>query len=195
MLLLVNKLVTFDNFHQKGDRLFGLEQGDHKNPLSPGTVYPVVERLKADFPEIEAYTRTLTWDTYLLGYGQGTWSVTPDFVDPDFLSMFSFPLRYGNINTALADQNSIVLSAELALRIFGNINPVGKEIAWNDSLRLKVGGILKPLPGASSLQFTALMPMQWLYANTPYFRQMTTSWEDRFLTSYVLLKKGTNPSG
>jgi len=194
VLLLVSKLVTFDGFHQKGDRLFGLEQGDNKNPLSPGTVYPVAERLKADFPEIEGYTRTLTWDTYLLGYGQGTWSVTPDFVDPDFLMMFSFPLRYGNIKTALTDQNSLVLSAELALRIFGNINPIGKEISWNDSLSLKVSGVLEPLPGASSLQFTALMPMQWLYANTPSFRHMTTSWEDRFLTSYVLLKKGTNPS-
>src|SRR5690606_32630498 len=103
-------------------------------------------------------------------------SVTPDFVDPDFLQMFTFPLRYGDAATALDDLNSIILSEELALRVFGNVNPVGKEISWNDSLRLTVTGVLETIPGASSLNFTALMPMQWLYRQTPFFRQMADGW-------------------
>lgn len=188
MLLLVSKLVTFDGFHEQGDRLYGLQEGDDKNPLAPGTVFPIAERLHTDFPEVERYTRMLTWDNYLLGYGEGDWSVNPDFVDPDFLHMFTFPLLYGDTATALTDINSIVLSNELALRVFGDINPVGKEIRWNDSLRLTVTGVLEPLPGASSLNFTALMPMQWLYRHTPSFRQMADEGDARFVTSYVLLK-------
>jgi len=188
MLLLVSKLVTFDGFHKQGDRLYGLQEGDDKNPLAPGTVFPIAERLHADFPEVDRYTRTLTWDNYLLGYREGDWSVNPDFVDPDFLHMFTFPLRYGDAAKALTDVNSIVLSDELALRVFGDINPVGKEIKWNDSLRLTVTGVLEPVPGASSLNFAALMPMQWLYRHTPYFRQMADGWETRFVTSYILLK-------
>jgi len=188
MLLLVSKLVTFDGFHEQGDRLYGLMEGDDKNPLAPGTVFPIAERLHADFPEVERYTRTLTWDTYLLGDGEDDWSVTPDFVDSDFLHMFTFPLRYGDAATALSDVNSIVLSEKFALRVFGDINPVGKEILWNDSLRLTVTGVLEPLPGASSLNFSALMPIQWLYRHTPYFRQMADGENDRFVTSYVLLK-------
>lgn len=188
MLLLVNKLVTFDGFHQKGERLYGVMEGDGKTPLAPGTVFPIAERLQADFPEVEGYTRTLTWDTYLLGYGGGDWSITPDFVDPAFFQMFTFPLRYGSATTALTDANSIVLSQKLAQRVFGDIDPVGKEISWNDSLRLTVTGVLAPIPGASSLNFSALMPMQWLYNHTPYFREMANGWDNRFVTSYVLLK-------
>ena len=192
MLLLVSKLVTFDGFHKQGDRLYGLMEGDSKNTLSPGTVFPIAERLYSDFPEVEMYTRTLSWDTYLLGYGQGAWSVTPDFVDPDFLGMFTFPLLYGNSATALTDINSIVLSSETALRIFGDINPVGQEVIWSDSLRLTVTGVLEKLPGATSLQFSALMPMQWLDSHAPYFRQMSDRWDSRFVTSYVLLKEGAD---
>ena len=192
MLLLVSKLVTFDGFHEHGDRLYGLMEGDEKTPLAPGTVFPIAEQLRADFPEVEGYTRMLTWDNYLLGYGEGDWSVNPDFVDPDFLSMFTFPLRYGNTATALTDINSIVLSEGLALRVFGDTNPVGKEVQWNDSLRLTVTGVLEPLPGASSLTFTALMPMQWLYQHTPSFADMADGWENRFVTSYVLLKAGAD---
>lgn len=190
MLLLVSKLVTFDGFHEQGDRLYGLQEGDNKNPLSPGTVFPIAERLHAEVPEVEKYTRSLTWDTFLLGYGQGDWSITPDFVDADFLAMFTFPLRYGDASTALNDVNSIVLSQETALRIFGDNNPVGREVSWNDSLRLTVTGVLAPLPGASSLQFSALMPAQWLYHNVPYFQEMANDWDSRFVTSYVLLKEG-----
>ncbi|WP_028297229.1 ABC transporter permease [Olivibacter sitiensis] len=192
ILLLVNKLVTFDDFHEKGDRLYALEEGNKDNALSPGTVFPIAKLLQTDFPEVEKSTRTLTWDTYILKYGGGDWSITPDFVDPDFLEMFTFPLLYGNEQTALNDVNSIVLSDELAQRIFGKLNPVGREIQWNDSLRLTVTGVLKKLPGASSLQFSALMPVQWLYMQTPYFRQMADGWENRFVTSYVLLKEGVN---
>jgi putative ABC transport system permease protein len=186
MLLLVSKLVTFDSFHEKGDRLYGVMEGNKTDPLSPGTTFPIAERLHADFPEVEMYSRTLTWDTYLLGYEQGDWSITPDFVDPDFLKMFTFPLRYGDAATALSDVNGIVLSQKMAVRIFGDINPIGKEVSWNDSLRLTVTGVLEQLPGATSLQFSALMSMQWLYNHTPYFKQMTQE-GSRFVTSYLLL--------
>lgn len=186
MLLLVSKLVTFDGFHEQGDRLYGVMEGNKTDPLSPGTTFPIAERLHADFPEVEMYSRTLTWDTYLLGSDQGDWSITPDFVDPDFLKMFTFPLRYGDAATALSDVNGIVLSQKMATRIFGDINPVGQEVSWNDSLRLTVTGVLEQLPGATSLQFSALMSMQWLYNHTPYFKQMTQE-GSRFVTSYLLL--------
>lgn len=153
VLLLVSKLATDDGFHGHGDRLYAVQEGNNANPLSPGTTFGIAERLHSDFPEVEKFTRTLPWDTYLLGYGEDDWSVTPDFVDPDFLDMFTFPLLYEDVATALNDMNNIVLSEELALRIFGEKNPVGEEVSWNDSLRLTVTGVLEKLPGASSLLF------------------------------------------
>ncbi len=192
ILLLVNKLVTFDDFHEKGDRLFSLAEGHNRERPSPGTVFPVADLIREDFPEIESISRILEWETYMLSHGGGDWSISPEFVDPDFLQMFSFPLKYGSIESALKETNNIVLSDAMALRVFGDENPVGREIKWNDSLRLTVSGVLQLIPGASSMRFQALMAMDWLKLNNPYFRTLAEGWDNRLVQTYVLLKKETH---
>jgi hypothetical protein len=44
------------------------------------------------------------------------------YAEKDYFNIFSFPLLDGNRNNVLANNNSIVLSDDLAMRLFGTTN-------------------------------------------------------------------------
>jgi hypothetical protein len=63
------------------------------------------------------------------------------YVDPDFLKMFTFPLLTGNVEKALADPNSLVLTETLAKTLFGSTNPVGKIVKFDNQHILMVSAV------------------------------------------------------
>ena len=93
--------------------------------------------------------------------------------------MFSFPLLAGNPRTALQDINSIVITQELADKVFpeadGDYSQVlGKRftIARRGREDFNISGVLAALPKTSSLQFNFLMPIMddvyYIQSNTPF---------------------------
>ncbi len=81
-------------------------------------------------------------------------------VDPDFFSMFSFPLIKGNAATVLKDPYSVVLTETTSKKYFGSIdNAMGKVIELDKSLQLKVTGIAKDVPSNSHLYFDLVVPL------------------------------------
>ena len=110
--------------------------------------------------------------------------------DSTFFDVFSFPLKYGNPATALRDKNSLVIGEKTALYLFGESNPVGKTIVLDDTLSMKVSGVLAELPANSSQQFEALLPITIL-EQQPSFKE-SADWYNTFANVFVVLKKGAN---
>ena len=50
------------------------------------------------------------------------------YVDSSFFQIFTYPFTYGNALTSLNEPNGIVLSEEVAHKMFGSENPLGKSI-------------------------------------------------------------------
>lgn len=84
------------------------------------------------------------------------------YVDPEFLEIFSFPLISGNKKTALNEPFSILISEEMALRYFKEMDPVGKtlKISNNDYL---ITGLIKNVPENSHFVFDFLVSLNTLY--------------------------------
>ncbi|MFQ5652418.1 MAG: ABC transporter permease [bacterium] len=78
------------------------------------------------------------------------------YADSVFFDFFSFPLKHGNPQTALSDPNSIVLTSDMAEKYFGQENPVGRSLQFNNETQLRVTGVLAPLPGNTHLRFDFL---------------------------------------
>ncbi len=70
-------------------------------------------------------------------------------VEKDFFSLFPFKIIQGNGGGALKDGTSIAISEDLAKRIFGNENPIGKQINCLDNLF--VVRAVYQIPGNSSI--------------------------------------------
>ena len=59
--------------------------------------------------------------------------------NPGFLNVFSFPLLYGDRNSALTEPKSVILTEETAKKFFGTSDVVGKLLFFdNDSVPYKV---------------------------------------------------------
>ena len=110
-------------------------------------------------------------------------------VDPDFFSLFSFPLIKGNITTVLKDPNSVVLTESTAKKYFGSIdNAIGKVIKLDKNLPLKVTGIAKDVPSNSHLYFDLVVPLE-NYKNNGTM----TVWINNGMYTYVLLDPQVTP--
>ncbi|HVU99638.1 MAG TPA: ABC transporter permease [Puia sp.] len=100
------------------------------------TSAPVAWALKADLPEVAASTRLMKFpgmDKMLLTAKQGNsrkqfYETNGYYVDSTFFRVFTYDFIYGNAPTSLDVPNSAVLSAEVAHRLFGDENPVGRPI-------------------------------------------------------------------
>ncbi len=73
------------------------------------------------------------------------------YVDPDFFDMFSFEFIQGQ--GSVKDKSKIVLSDEMAVKLFGTTDVVGKQLTQvinNDLKEFEVGGVFKKQPSNSS---------------------------------------------
>lgn len=120
---------------------------------------PLAHHLKDDFEQIRKVCRVEDRDV-VMKFEDNVFHEEVRYVDPAFLDMFTFPLQWGP-SGSLNDINSIILSADMALKYFGTENPLGKDIQMifreGDSKIFKVSGVAKPFPKARTIDFDFLI--------------------------------------
>ena len=73
--------------------------------------------------------------------------------------MFSLALLRGDPKTALSRPYTMVLTEPLAQRLFGEDDPIGQIVRYNEAFDCTVTGIVGQLPSNSLLQFSALLSL------------------------------------
>ncbi len=190
ILLWVRGVTGVDQFHPKLDRLYQVWSNDKINgairtlSATPEIMAP---ELKKSYPEIEGVTRANWTRNLLSGAGEAKLMSVGNVVDPDFLTMFNFPLVRGNVGTALSDPQAIVITQTLARKLFNTEDVVGRTIRMGKSDNFKVTGILKDLP--ANTQFNNIEYLCSYAQQTNIDRD----WTDIGVPTYVLLKPKTLP--
>ena len=187
IMLWVMEELSFDRFHTNRDSIYRVEQDQfYSGDVYHVTVtpYPMGEGIKEEIPEIKEAARAAWMGTLLLKYeDKAFFEQSGRAVDPSFLTMLSFPLLQGDAATALSTPNSLVLTEELAVKYFGDEDPLGKVITVDNEHPFTVTGILKKIPDNSSLQFDLLVPFDILKANGRY----NESWGSNSILTLVQL--------
>lgn len=180
---------SYDTFHKDAERVYCLyfnsadKQG--KPEYSAAMAYPLTPALKAEFPEVEAATR-LNWGGGPITYKGKKFEKSTRTVDADFLKVFSFPLLKGNINTALADKNGVVISKTTAENIFGKEEPMGKQLLIELSggkTPFVVTGITADAPKNSSIEYDVLIRTE----NHSSYEGIKDKWNSQNHQVYVKL--------
>ncbi|NIM59325.1 MAG: FtsX-like permease family protein [Candidatus Aminicenantes bacterium] len=162
ILLWVRNELSYDTFHEKGERIFKVTIESHQpdgriEPLS-STQFPLAPALKERYPDIQEATRIFKAKA-LVRYGAKAFNEDRFFfTNPSFFEMFTFPLVRGNPQTALSGANSIVITENMAQKYFGNKDPIGKVLAVNVNRDFVVTGVMKNIPANSHIQFDFLVP-------------------------------------
>ena len=158
----INFDYSIDRFHENTDKIFlSTYYVDREGKLERygNAPAPLATLLKNDLPSIEKITRVHDGSA-VIKYGDNVFHEDIRYVDPSFLEMFTFPLKWG-VASSLNDVNSIILSEEMAEKYFNEENPVGEEIKviiGNDISKVfRIAGVAKAFPEARIIDFTFLI--------------------------------------
>jgi putative ABC transport system permease protein len=117
------------------------------------------------------------------------------FTDPDIFRIFTIPFLKGNRQTALHAFNSIVITDEMARKYFGQADPLGKSLLYENQLLLRVEGVVQKMPANSDIQFDFLISFESLFTvekkNISDF--LRTDWTFNPCYTFLLLKPGRQP--
>ena len=151
----VDMELHFDAFVEKQDRIYRLESEDWV--CLPTRFRQAIH----NFPEVAQIVQFSSWETPTLKYQEKHFD-TEHFVfaDKNVFEVFSLPFLDGNPETALENPMSLVLTQSEAMKIFGEENPMGKTIRYDNTFDFTVTGIVKDTD--FHVKFDALAPFESL---------------------------------
>ena len=185
--LYVNHQYKVNMFHKNADKIYRIE--DDFGGITPATYLPFIQN---QIPELKDGCRIGSFNVLvhyqpdeMIDVNKGVYTSTL-FADSSFFKMFDFQLLKGNIQHAFTDPNSILISESQSIKIFGDRNPMNKQITFDGDLKLTVKGIFKDVTGLSSLRFQAVVPFDF-YKNYFHDPQFLESWNRWMYETYVLV--------
>ena len=151
----------------------------------------LADALRSQVPEIQYVAESDWMGQHGLMVGDKKLFINGAQAGTDFLKMFQYPFIYGNANTVFKDAYSIVLTQSTAKALFGNENPIGKTVRFDNENDLKVTGVLKDLPSSSTIQFKFVVPYTYIEHINPDVKTYGhASFGNNNLQIFVKLKPG-----
>ncbi len=115
------------------------------------------------------------------------------FADPEFLEVFSWKLIEGDPENLLTEPYSIVLTETSAKKYFGDDDPLGKAINFENMMDLKVTGIVEDIPENSHFHPTMFAPMVLVEQYYGGEEAFMSAWGSNNFATYLKFKKGVDP--
>ena len=193
IFLWVDFELSHDDFHLNKNEIYKVSY-KNESYYCPG---PLAANLKKEFPEIRETTPFLHRGKSKLTLNNNGYFSEGAYVTQSFFDIFSFPLIKGKIETLLTDPNSIVITQQLAKRIFGTDDPIGEVILLDDGYLSKtqpmtVTGILKDIPANTHFKVTGISKFEFLIPFKRIRTWVQTLWKYDMVETYVLLPAGAD---
>ncbi len=187
--------LSFDKFHKDYQNIFRVVQQQKGNTYQGSdffvvTPIPLKNALLNDYPEVSEVTQIVNARESLLSYEKEFFTSSGLLTDASFFKVFSFLMLEGDPD-GLDEPNTIILSKNLALRMFGEVSPIGKVIRFNNLWDLRVIGIHEDTPGNSHLQFEFLVSFN-SQESDPNFMNNSSNWGNSSWYTYMLLNPGND---
>lgn len=190
----VNDELQMDRFHKQDANLYQVMENRVQASgiwTAQSSSVPMADALVKQMPEVE-YTAITDW------IPKATLSVNNDnslksngkYAGKDFFKMFSYDLIQGNASQVLQEKKSIVLSDQLAKKLFGTTtNIIGRTVEMQHEDQFMVTGIFKSPGQQSSDQFDFVLPVMAY----PRIVENVDNWGSTGPSTYLTLKPGTDP--
>lgn len=199
----------YDDYHPAIDRLYQVGTIEHtkdKDIRFQGCPNTLATNFKAVFPQVEATARLcpLLLDNQTLmqyrlpdGRARSFYEEKGFMADSGFFHLFNYDFVEGNPATGVSGPYSIVLSKEIAVKLFGDQPALNKVIhvvsTFNGDHDYTVKGVFQPSIRPSHIDARFFVSM---YGGN--VGQMLRTWasatSNYFFVTYIRLKPGTNPA-
>ncbi|UCE42733.1 MAG: ABC transporter permease [Candidatus Aminicenantes bacterium] len=200
ILLYVSNESSYDQYHRGGDRLYRVLECRKVPALEFCTARisaMVATVLKEYEGEVEKIARVFPVSNALIKHDNV--KVFEDRVvysESELFDVLTIPFLRGNPNSALDDMNSLVLTRRMAIKYFGDEDPLGQRVAikdpaWNRLTRNNqftdyvVTGVVADPPSNTHFKYDIFLPLQQ-FANTWLLRE----WHAGPTLTYLKLASG-----
>lgn len=200
--LYIKDELSYDKHYPDSEQIYralGTRTLEGKTEKSVHFPAPLAKALVEDYPEIEQAGRFLASPLF----GARSTEVRPEerrentheegfiFADQALLEILQVEMVYGELEHALDQPNTIVLSKSKAEQYYPNEDPVGKNLILNNDLSrpYKIGGVMEDLPSNSHLHefdFWRTMEDQEFWEGEQNF------WRASNYHTYIKVKPGTD---
>jgi putative ABC transport system permease protein len=183
---------SYNKFFPDADRIYRVDYYEYQNnePLreTSRTHTRLALVLKDDISEIESVTKVYNENCLVFNDKAKITDQKVLWADSAFFSVFRLKLLRGNPDEALRVSNSTVISQSQAKVYFGDENPMGKTIFFNEHLPFTVTGVFEDLPQNSTLKFNFLN--SWSTLVNYHWASAAGDFQFPWVITFVLLKKG-----
>jgi putative ABC transport system permease protein len=201
---------SYENFLPNADNIYRVSLTQYLNNelvFSSAENYPGVgPAMNNEFPEVTGSARL-----YNMGYKNNIIITNEDakpspiafkhrrflYADSSFLPMMGYELVAGDINTALAQPLSAVITETYARMYFGNEDPIGKQLRlqdddYNNEL-VKVTGVVRDVPPNTHLKFDVLFSYKTLYSRFEgAITRYDQGWRRKDMYTFIRVQPGTD---
>ena len=125
-------------------------------PVSPS---PMAQALRTEFTDVETATRINTFrQEALMRHEENKMYIQKGvYADSCFFKVFNYEFVHGDPNTALTEENAIVLTEESSRKLFGDQNAMGEIVNFDNRRDYIVKGVVKEPKGHSHFRFDMFM--------------------------------------
>ncbi len=193
ILLYVQHELSYDLHHKNADRIYrvagDIKFGGNHFQLAVGPA-PMAEALVRDFPEVESAARFRGYGSFLIKK-EGEQNFKEErviFADNAIFDIFTISLLAGDAQAALTAPNTVIISQSTAKKYFGEANPVGQSLLFDNTAVYKITGVFADMPDNSHFHFdfiAALISMD---------ESRNSLWISNNFRTYLLLKAGGQPA-
>lgn len=191
ILLWVADEYSYDKFHTNYERIYKLYQSQQwAQGIGTGhsMPYPLKETLKDASSQIKHVVMTNWGEGNMLQVDEKRLNKFGLCASEDFFKVFSFNMLAGNVETALRETNSIVLTESTAKSFFGDIDPINKIIKIDNNTEVKVTGVVQDVPRQSHFTFDYVLPFAFYEATQSWVRYSRDNWDNNSFQMYIELQ-------
>lgn len=141
--------LQYDQQHRESERIYryvhrvNTPEGMQSFAFTSATTGPA---LKERFMEVEDFCRVFRTNASVRNVGADISFNEKKFgfADPSFLTFFNFPLQGNSApNTVLQEPLSVIITTAMAIKYFGDQDPIGKRILFNNEITFIVRGVFQ----------------------------------------------------
>jgi ABC-type antimicrobial peptide transport system permease subunit len=191
VLLFVLDEFSYNTFHTNLSDIHLLmkrQKVGNETHIGKSVAGPLASALRTGIPEIKYASRQSYQSQQLINTGDKSLYEKGIYVDPDYFRMMTYPAIAGDPVLAM-QAGSVVITEQLALKLFGNTDVVGKNITQNNTNFLQIGAVIRDVPENSSEKFNLVMPFTLLEKEN---KDLADNWHNNSILTWVQLQSNVN---
>ncbi len=196
LIFVMTDFIRSDKFNEKKDRIYRIithASGNYHDYTFATSPKSVADELVNSYSGVDKYV-LMTRGSGMIVYNQNHIDAEGLYASSDFFDVFSYQLEAGNYDKILLEPYSIVLSKDLAEKLFMNENPVGKTIKFENLGDFKITGVVDSKKQRSHFNFEMLISYSTIKSFSKEQYENINSWTNYLQNySYLLLHEDVEP--